>query len=1280
LTLPSLPLCLSVSLSLSLSLSVSLYVSPRFTHNSSASEDNSDEEFVEKQITRSRNARRSSTQVKRRAGTAASRRSSTRSRKRVKQDSVSSGDDDNDNDNDSDDEQDDNESDDDLDSVADGKQHRDLFAAVKLKGVAIKSVAASFVKRFQSNESEALVDIVNFMLLSCGSTETLSAQDIAEDDRADLIERISKQSKQLAGGYPIVSRKAEFKKFSVRLREFLRHLVLQCPQEVLTGDVLIPHMIDWLKSIAFAALRSFRHTASVMAFDLISALITVISSDQKQLQVKLKQLQQAQASKRRNRSKMLQLQDDVQSARSVIRVLRDFIDDAFKGVFINRARDSQHSIRALCMSYMAKWLSAFPGLFLSSSYIKYALWGLNDAHEDVRRAAVGAIHVAYKNQGNLNMLDEFTQRFLERFFAMTNDKDDKVAAAAIDLVMTLLQAGLLDENDGQYVALLMWDKSDAVSTAAARFAYEDIFAEDADVDGQPAIKNDEEKRQRNLEDLHELLNFFHAFCPETMQVDPADISAQQQAELEPSVSRISTLFIEQLACLTDWTSMIDLLIAADQDDALAGDNGNAAEAQKVLLAQFFVTSAWHVTQQGGGTNTAATAADDDDEQRQALSKAILPRLSELLTVFQTDVLIMQLLVRLAEYVLPSTYSQPQQKKHYTNVIKALCTAFVKHSDETLLASIASSLRVLTTENDNNPLASQGMSGVRMLASSITEEYKTYDQELAIELTNDDCIAMLAILRRRRALYGHMDLEQLTPNNDTDALLGTMLERLAEHGEYKYRQENNGNAASAADDTKDATATALPVDEPIAVGIVENLLQLAYIRTLRLHAKLNVDEPSESSIDQVRAAQSQLLGHVEFVLKQNSILDQDMVDRSCDILVDVWIVSSSKLRSTTLAGASMPASDQLKQLYYEHFERMVDTLEQPGTDIDSLRAARVKAMQDAGKLVLYDTVTHVRLGSLLLSYFGTYGNECDAVIKITMNKLREKKPQLLLDVQLDALKLLFDADPGDTAGILQIANRFALSHAIDPAKRSFATFLIKGVQFATTGPAEQMAFLSLITPFVKRSSLSDVLACAEVFFAAEKRIREELSKEDEVYASCLDAFKTVLRKKGKAKAAAGAGSTAGTPTATPQQRRQSARRPVARSRQNKLKLMENKDTSADHSMNVDMDMHMDMDLQQSPPTGRRSLRTGSRHGTKPQPDDDDHDSDHDNGSVLDDIQPSPVTTPVRSRRSQRSRRSAAAASSALDNDDIEMDDNDDGDESDDRSNKKSPWRSRRRRRN
>lgn len=141
-----------------------------------------------------------------------------------------------------------------------------------------------------------------------------------------------------------------------------------------------------MKNIFLFKVRAFRHTATLAAMKLMTALVDValtvsVNTDNTLRQYEAER-QKAQNKRATDRLESLllkrtELDENMDEIKNMLTYM-------FKSVFVHRYRDTLPEIRAICMTEIGIWMRKFHTNFLDDSYLKYIGWTLHDRVGEVR--------------------------------------------------------------------------------------------------------------------------------------------------------------------------------------------------------------------------------------------------------------------------------------------------------------------------------------------------------------------------------------------------------------------------------------------------------------------------------------------------------------------------------------------------------------------------------------------------------------------------------------------------------------------------------------------------------------------------------------------------------------------------------------------------------------------------------------------------------------------------------------------------------------------------------
>lgn len=216
--------------------------------------------------------------------------------------------------------------------------------------------------------------------------------------------------------YPLASKLPVFKRFRKSLSELFYRIVVSAAETgALYDEELIPILQTWVVAMSSAQLRSFRHTATVVALEIESALAEIAAAVDKEAEILRRQKEgekkkgAGSAAKGKGREKDLQAKhDNVQARKSQLKeYLKEFFDgfvlvlsrllclitNSGHSLFVHRYRDADPGIRAECVQEFGVWLERYPAFFLEGNHLRYVGWVLSDM---VSSSLVGTKHISNK--------------------------------------------------------------------------------------------------------------------------------------------------------------------------------------------------------------------------------------------------------------------------------------------------------------------------------------------------------------------------------------------------------------------------------------------------------------------------------------------------------------------------------------------------------------------------------------------------------------------------------------------------------------------------------------------------------------------------------------------------------------------------------------------------------------------------------------------------------------------------------------------------------------------
>ncbi|KAI4886085.1 hypothetical protein NFI96_030137, partial [Prochilodus magdalenae] len=411
-----------------------------------------------------------------------------------------------------------------------------LFEVVTMGRSAMQAVVDDWIEAYIMDREPALLDLISFFIQCSGCKGVVTAEmfqskedtDVMSKMVEDLDESSGLQYKKFlafpwiltvtwpmdldSGEYPLVMSGLYWKKFRSHFCEFVSVLVAQCQYSVIFDNYLLNTLISLLTELSASCVRAFRHTCTLAAVKLLTALVNValslsvnVDNTQRLYEVELSKTSSKRVSPRLERiqRKITELQDRKLET-------EDMMDAIFKGVFLKRYRDVIPEIRAICMEELTVWMKLYSPVFLNDTYLKYIGWMMHDKQPDVRLKCILGLQGLYQDVHLSSKMDLFTSRFKERMISMTLDKDHEVAVQAMRLLMVISQScdDVLNQDDYKHMFQFVYSSHRPLAATAGEFLYAKLLNNPAMPQSLEGRSEEDKRRALTLARVRALVQFY----------------------------------------------------------------------------------------------------------------------------------------------------------------------------------------------------------------------------------------------------------------------------------------------------------------------------------------------------------------------------------------------------------------------------------------------------------------------------------------------------------------------------------------------------------------------------------------------------------------------------------------------------------------------------------------------------------------------------------------------------------------------------------------------------
>uniref|UniRef100_A0A671WML8 Cohesin subunit SA n=1 Tax=Sparus aurata TaxID=8175 RepID=A0A671WML8_SPAAU len=628
----------------------------------------------------------------------------------------------------------------------DGGDPVTLFEVVKLGKSAMQSVVDEWIESYKQDRDLALLDLINFFIQCSGCKGTVRIEMFRNMQNAEIIRKMTEEFDEDSGDYPLTMPGPMWKKFRYNFCEFISVLIRQCQYSIIYDEYMMDTVISLLTGLSDSQVRAFRHTSTLAAMKLMTALVNValnLSIHQDNTQRQYEAERNKIAGKRANEKLelLLQKRKELQENQDEI---ENMMNSIFKGIFVHRYRDAIAEIRAICIEEIGVWMKMYSDAFLNDSYLKYVGWTLHDRQGEVRLKCLKALQNLYTNRELFPKLELFTNRFKDRIVSMTLDKEYDVAVEAIRLVTLILQGSedALSNEDCENVYHLVYSAHRPVAVAAGEFLHRKLFSRH-DPQAEEALAKRRGRSSPNGNLIRMLVLFF------------------LESELhEHAAYLVDSLWESSQELLKDWECMAELLL----EEPVQGEEV-LSDRQESALIELMVCTIRQAAEAhppvGRGTGKRVLTAKERKTQiddKNKLTEHFIMALPMLLSKYQADSEKVANLLQIPQFFDLDVYSAGRMEKHLDALLKQIRLVVEKHIEMDVLEACSKTYSILCSEEYT--IMNRVDIARSQLIDEMTDRFTHSVEELlqeAEEADDDDIYNVLSTLKRLTAFHNAHDL-------------------------------------------------------------------------------------------------------------------------------------------------------------------------------------------------------------------------------------------------------------------------------------------------------------------------------------------------------------------------------------------------------------------------------------------------------------------------------------------------------------------------------------------
>ncbi|NXP10721.1 STAG2 protein, partial [Thinocorus orbignyianus] len=558
-----------------------------------------------------------------------------------------------------------------------------LFEVVSMGKQAMQSVVDDWVEAYKQDRNVALLDLINFFIQCSGCQGMVTAEMFQSLQKKDVMQKMTETFDEDNEDYPLIRTGPYWKKFKANFCEFIAVLVQQCQCSILYDSYLMDTIISLLTGLADSMVRAFRHTSTLAAMKLLTAVVSVhLNLDvNKHNAQRLYEVEKKRISGKRTNYRLDQLEKKKKEYEHKLLEIQNMMNAIFKGTFLNRYRDVIPEIRATCIEEVGSWIKTYPDAFLNDSYLKYIGWMLYDKQAEVRLKCLLGLQGIYSRKELVSRMDLFTSRFKDRIVSMPLDKDHEVAVQAMKLLMLMSQncEDVLSAEDCETLYQFVYTTHRPLAAAAGEFLYKRLLSHEGDEEIQPKGGG---KSGASTDQLKRLISFF------------------LESELHKHVAYlVDSLWDWAGKFLKDWECMTALLLKNAEEDGEELSDAHQSALIEIILATVREAAEGHPPVGRGAARKILSVKEKKIQLEDCtkITEHFIMVLPQLLAKYSTDAQKVANLLQIPQYYDLDVYSTGHLEKHLDALLREMKDIVMKHADVSVLEASSRTYYVLCSE-------------------------------------------------------------------------------------------------------------------------------------------------------------------------------------------------------------------------------------------------------------------------------------------------------------------------------------------------------------------------------------------------------------------------------------------------------------------------------------------------------------------------------------------------------------------------------------------------------
>uniref|UniRef100_A0A8B9P9J2 STAG domain-containing protein n=1 Tax=Apteryx owenii TaxID=8824 RepID=A0A8B9P9J2_APTOW len=215
-----------------------------------------------------------------------------------------------------------------------------LFEAVRSAKTATETLVDDWLETYKRDRETGFLELVNFFVRSCGCRGVVTLEMFRNLQNSEIIQQLTEQFDEDSAEYPLSLSTQPWRRFRAGFCELVAVVVQRCQYSIIYDEFLMDSLISLLTGLSDSQVRAFRHTSTLAAMKLMTAMVNVALgvSLHKENNQRQYEAERSKGPGRRATEKLEALLEKRQELQEQQEEIENMMNAVFKGVFVHRYR------------------------------------------------------------------------------------------------------------------------------------------------------------------------------------------------------------------------------------------------------------------------------------------------------------------------------------------------------------------------------------------------------------------------------------------------------------------------------------------------------------------------------------------------------------------------------------------------------------------------------------------------------------------------------------------------------------------------------------------------------------------------------------------------------------------------------------------------------------------------------------------------------------------------------------------------------------------------------